>query len=219
MAWRAFNWGSRGPYYDAGLGVYVAHVFLPGCIQATLFGENTVSGQQYLHVFHADLLTTPTPADVAFLANLVAAWATARYKSLLTSDVTMRRVVCTSIEAPNGAQWETSINVPGNRSGLQAPGDVTLALKKTGHTAGRRRRGRFFVWPPSVDDYVGDQFTSAYVTAARAAFAQLRDDMDANNQPMVIASFTGGATYPVQDIVAVDDLIDRQGRRLKSHGR
>lgn len=225
MAWRPFNWGSRGPHYDTGIGVYVATILVDHGIQVTLFGHDTRNGE-LLHVFHVFASAAhPTATDCDTVCNVVDAWTDSGAHPLIgiiPPSTFVDRVVATSIAEVNGPQHEKAIGNVGTMGGHTLPSQNTLALKKGTARRGRRRRGRFFAWPPTVDalDHDdGNLFDASYVTEAVAVYTQLLNSLTTASYPLSVFSQADGALYTVTDIVAVDHLVDSQNRRGGGRGR
>lgn len=225
MAWRLFNWGSRGATWDAGRGVYVATILIPRCIQITLFGHDK-RGSELLHSFHARAEhDPPTLPDCTLAATAVATWASAgaaAYITLLHNDTFIDRVVATSIAELEGPQAEVIVGEIGTLTTAPLPSEVSLALKKSGTTRGRSKRGRFFVWPGVVahlDATDPNLFDTSYVDAAVHVFNTLVSAMAAAGEPLVIGSQVRGQMYDVAGIVATDHLVDGMSRRKAGRGR
>lgn len=219
MAWRAFNWGSRGPHWDAGNGVYVAQVLIPNGIQVNLQGNDT-TGNELLHVFGAFSETSPiTYDDCLAVANAVASWATSSLKPLIPTTFAIRQVIATARDVLEGPQAQVGIAIAGTRSGDPNPGNVTLALKKAGVVAARWAKGRFFMWPATTDDIIENRFQTGYVVDAISAYDTLRTALAGAGYPMVILSNSHARTSPVSVVTAVDTNVDSQRRRLNGRGR
>lgn len=224
MAWRLFNWGSRGPHYDAGLGVYVATILIPQAAQISLFGH-TQDGALLMHSFHVRAPHTPvTLSDVTDIAGNVASWAATApgLKSLVNELVSIDRVVVTAIDVLEGPQHEIGINVGGTRTGNPTPNEVCLALKKAGVNRGRSRRGRFYTWPMVTSDISttnGNSFGGTYRSECLTVYNALLTDLTGGGSPLCIASFRHGVLYDVNAIISTDELVDHQDRRAGGRGR
>lgn len=224
MAWSLFNWGSRGPHYDAGLGVYVATVLIPQAAQVSVFGH-TEDGALLMHSFHVRAPHTPvTLTDVTDIAGNVASWCATPpgLQSLCHELVHIDRVVATAIDVVNGPQAEEPVGIAGNRAGVPMPSEVCLALKKSGINRGRSFRGRFYTWPmvqADIDPVHPNQFLGAYITNALTVYRALLTDLTSGGSPLCIASFRHGALYDVHNIVITDELVDHQDRRAGGRGR
>src|SRR5689334_7522614 len=139
MAWRPFNWGSRGPYFDTGGGIYVAQVLIPQAVQINLRGS-TQTGNELMHVFGAITPASPvTYDDCLAVATAVASWAsvTGGIRGIIPNVTQVNDVVVTARDVVEGPQATLPINTLGTRSGDPAPGSITFALKKAGNRAAR----------------------------------------------------------------------------------
>jgi len=223
LPWRAFNWGSRGPHYEALMGVYVAAIYIPKCIQGTLFAENTGSQQQLLNVWDFEAPATPvTAADCQAICNLLISWWSGSYRQLCASNVLAVRAVAVGRDQFEGATWEIAMSTNGSRAGTPNPSEVTLAVKMAGNNTGRSRRGRKYLFPAVTTDLVTggqDQFTTTYVNAAVAALDGLRAQSITAGYPMKIASNVRQTLYPISRVLVVDLLQDSQRRRSAGRGR
>src|SRR6185295_7117835 len=142
MAWRLFNWGSRGAHWEALPGVYVAAIYIPKCIQGTLFAENTGTGQQMLHVFDFEAPATPvTAADCQAVDNILITWWVNSYRHMCANTVRARRAVAVGRDQVEAATWEIAMSTDGDRGATALPTEVTLCLKFAGNNIGRNRRG------------------------------------------------------------------------------
>lgn len=224
MAWRLFNWGSRGPFYDAGRGVYVATRLIPQCCQVTIFGHD-VRLDELLHSFHVRAAHTPvTISDCEDIANRVATWAdtVGGLKSIIHEGIVVDRVVATAIDVVDGPQFEVPSNVVGLLPTPGLPSEVTLSVKKNGFRRGRQYRGRFYAWPANtaaLDPADSNLFTAAFASAVQDAYEALLVSLNGNGTPLCVASLTYGALYDVQTITVVDRIIDHQDRRAAGRGR
>lgn len=223
MPWRLFNWGSRGPTYEALPGVYVAPIFIPKCIQGTLFAENTGTGQQLLNVFDFEAPATPvTAADCQAVDNILITWWANNYRHMCADTVRARRAVAVGRDQFEAATWEIAMSTDGDRAGTALPTEVTLCVKFAGNNIGRNRRGRHYAFPGVTTDIVAggvDRFNNVYVSALVSTFSALVTNATAQGYPLRIASNVRGALYPVSHVVAVDDLFDSMRRRSSGRGR
>jgi hypothetical protein len=189
-------------------------------VQINLRGEDT-TGNELMHVFGAAVAVGPvTLTDTDAIAGIVANWASTAggILELIPTTFNILDVVCTARDVIEGPQTTLPIGVPGTRAGDPAPGSITLALKKAGVVAARWARGRFFAWPPTVDDYAENLFTSGYVSDALGAYNNLLGELDGGGYPLVVLSNSHAQIAPVSVIVAVDTLVDCQRRRLQGRG-
>lgn len=223
MAWRLFNWGSRGLHAEALPGVYVAAIYIPGCVQGTLFTENTQTGQQMLHVmdFQAPTVTV-TAADCQAVCNMIVAWWVTDYLGAAATNVRAVRAVAVARDQFEGATWEIAMSTDGIRVGTPNPAEDTLCIKLAGNNIGRSRRGRHYMLPAVQTDLVStdrDQYTNTYVNVAVGVWNNLISRAVASLYPLKIASNVRATLYPVSRAVAVDDLMDSQRRRSQGRGR
>ena len=222
MAWRLFNWGSRGLHAEALPGVYVAAIYIPSCVQGTLFCENTGTGQQILHVFDFQAPTAAvSAADCQAVANLLVQWWGINYRGWVATNIRAFRAVGVARDQFEGATWEIAMSTDGLRAGTANPSQVTLAVKMAGNNQGRSRRGRKFTFPTVSTDLVAggvDRFSNSYISGVVGALEQLRTNASTAGYPMVVASNVRAALYQISHILATNDLQDSQNRRSAGNG-
>lgn len=220
MAWRLFNWGSRGLWYETDVaGVYVAHIFIPKGIRIVIQGEDLAAGE-VLNVLHAAAPGVVGYGDVLAVANGVQAWVSSNYKNMFPAATSVLQVVATGIDQLNAPQSTNGTVVAGQRTGNALPPDLTMCLKSSTHSSGRRRRGRQYSYSPVTTDLLTPStFTSAYANGLKGVWNNLLVQMQALGYPLVVASYRDAALYPIAEYVYVDTDLDNQRRRLKGRGR
>ena len=225
MSWRLFNWGSRGPMYDTGGGVYVATLFTPQCIEVVLFGTDC-RGDELIHKFDVRAAhSPPTLGDCDLVCTAVHNWCTGganKYETILSQQVHIDRVVATSVAVFEGPQSELAIGVVGTLHENQLPSEVTKAFKKAGDNVGRSRRGRLYAWPTGssmLDPDDANKFNTTYLNAANTVFMNLIAGLTAIGQDLVIRSFVRNLLYDVSRFVYVTPFVDHQDRRGAGRGR
>lgn len=223
MAWRTFNWGSRGPHAEALTGVYVNMAYIPGCIQGTLFSQSTETGQQYLNVIDFE---APAPAvnvaDCQAVCNLIIDWWVNRYRNICHDGVRAIRAAAVARDQFEGATYEINMSTDGVRIGTHLSGQQTLKVKYAGNNWGRSRRGGHYMFPgveADKDPDDPDQFTNTYVNNAVATMEYLRLAAQTAGYPVRIASTVRRQLYPVTRSVVTDLLMDSQRRRAEGRGR
>jgi hypothetical protein len=224
MAWRAFNWGSRGPHYEVLDGVYVAHQFIPQAVQGTLFAEHTPTAQQCLHVFHFEAPgATVGVADCQAVCNILVTWWNGTYRNHVSDKVSARRAVGVGIDQFEGATYEIAMTTAGlETSGILLPAEATAAIKYAGTNIGRSRRGHHMVFPQrssGLDPVNPDLWTQAAIDQWVGDFATLLGQAATAGYPLRIGSKRRLALYPVTRAVAVDRIVDSISRRTLSRGR
>lgn len=218
--WTVFQWGSRGLYHSTGEeGAYVAHIFVPACVQAMLQADGP-SGQEYLHIFHFRAPNaSPDYSDCLAVAQVVNAWWGASYRNMVAPNVVGRRTVATALDAMPSAQATVYTAQPGTRSGTMAPSEISCALAFFTHLNGRRNHGGVRAWPPVVSDVVGDFFTPLYLGAIVGVFQNLINAANTAGYPMVVLSRADVAMKTIAGVINIDNVIDSQRRRTVNRGR
>lgn len=201
----------------------MSHIFVPNGIRITFQCEDDTNLTELLHVFHC---TSPTiPPDYATclaVAGEVADWWTNFYRSLCPANIIGRQVVATGMNAVPAAQATVVMSTPGTITTESNPNSVSLALKLATNLMGRRHRGRVYTFPSAMialNSLDPNKFSAAYVAAAIGVFTTLGSRINAASCVWGIFSPTDGTIYPISRVVAVDDVVDNQRRRLPERGR
>jgi hypothetical protein len=222
VAWRLFNWGSRGPTYDAGNGVYMAGIFINQCVQVNVQGIDGV-GDELEHVFHVAVTNDlPTYDDCLAVADAVGEWYGANYIGILPTVIKGVQIVATSAAELDGPQATHDLAFLGGLVLLAPlPSSVTLCIKKSTGLSGRRHRGRFYTWPAWVAVIVESEFLDTYAASVIGCFLALKATLTAIGAVMVVRSLAtpGGNLFPITNFVVVDLHADSQRRRLPGRGR
>lgn len=219
MAWRLFQWGSRGLWYETDvLGVYVAARFIPNTVR-TVLGAQGPSGQQVLNTLHFFTAGIPSFGDCHIINEFVSSWWTGQYRQMVNGGFRMSTITTTGIDRFNSSQDVVPNTDPGLRSGTHWAPEQTLCVKASTHTSGRRYRGRCFPFPAVATDLqTDDRVTALYRNAIVGVFNNLLAIASAAGYPMVVASLVNRAPYLIAEWVAVDDALDTQRRRMLGQG-
>lgn len=229
MAWRLFNWGSRGATYETDGGVYVASILIPHCVQITVKGH-THDLQQLLHVFNARTANAlPDAADVAAINAQVATWVFTSFGPDVVRDIDfVDEVVVVSRAEIDGPESTSSVLSAGGRGrslgGLALPNEVTLAVKKNTGRAGRPYRGRFYAWPfwstdtNAIDDGP-NQVTDDFQSLLLSRYGNLKTLLNDISAPLGVASNVLGVITDITGFTIVDPIVDAQRRRGPGRGR
>lgn len=225
MSWVLFQWGSRGLYYDTGLGVYVAHEFIDHGIQVTVFGHGE-DAEELLHTFHVSATAVlPDSTDCLAVANAVHGWvidASDGLNKLCHTGVEFDRVVAQSIAEFEGPFAELVIGSSGTRAGDHMPSLLCMNVKKSSDHGGRSRRGYFATWPMVVADKDStdpSRFDSTYEADCIANYTALMTSVGLSGYPLVIASRSRQTLYPVTAISVVTPAIRSRHSRAEGIGR
>jgi len=186
----------------------------------------TWNGQLVENVMHfRNTIDQPSPADMEVLGNLIADTVNPDWLSVMTSTVTFREVY---IEDYAGSISQ-SATVAGLGSGAvtgdSMPGGTTFCLSLRTGFVGRARRGRIYTIGMNEGQQSGGVVTSGYRNAWITNIQQLMLAVGTTNWELVVVSFMLNGlprdeplVTPVTTVLAVDDFVDSQRRRLQGRG-
>lgn len=199
----------------------MAHRLIPHAMQINIQAHH-VDGGMLLNILAAHSPNAlPETEECSLVAGAVKTWVQSTYKTICSRDVKFDQVVVTSLAEVDGPQATESLSPTAGTMDIgSAPLNATLCLKRTSNTAGRRKRGRTYCFPPGSDQVVDPgHWAASYVTDAIDAWNALRDALVTISLPLCIASHVAEADYIQDEFVAVDNVIDSQRRRLPGRGR
>jgi hypothetical protein len=222
MAWRLFQWGSRGLWWETDIpGVYMAHIYIADGVRVVIQAESS-ENQNMLNVIHARVPGGGPPGfgDVSTIASTVFDWFNTQYRHMFPSTIVGTQIVATGMNAANAAQRQIGLVLGGDRTGPQLPADATLCFKLATNSSGRRRRGRFYPFPACQADLEAPSaYTVAYRNAMQGVLGNLGAALASAGYPWAEASLADGVLYNITDVISVDRLMDHQDRRLPGRGR
>lgn len=200
-------------------------VYNPTVARATIFG--TLDGQRITNTIHVDSPAEWTFSRLTDLGGLLASWLNVDYMPLLSSAYALDGVQLdslASINAPGAFEVFNPLIVGGNTAPA-LPNNVALCVAgKTGFR-GRSARGRWFVAGLTEQQVTGSRVSSATRAALVEQFAELRNQLIAQNMRPVVYSTTTlgnprpiGVVFPIQEWAIIDDVVDSQRRRLPGRG-
>lgn len=220
MAWREFQWGSRGLAWETDEeGIFMMHRYITDGIRIHVEGFDTGAGT-VMHVLHA--LNPGGVADYSACLDVALAtsnWVESSYKNMFPSSRAVRRVVATAMNARDAAQAVIAVVHTGVRGGTASPNSIACAVDFTTRSSGRRRHGGPRCFAPTNGDWAADRFTAGYLSALQGVWNNLLAALAVGGHPLSVASMTDLTCYPVQDISIRDDILDTQKTRLPGHGR
>lgn len=200
----------------------MAHVLIPGGMRVVLQARDVTEGE-LINVFHVKALESSISyADCLSVANTFKDFWDNYYRHLCSDQIHGTQVVVTGTDTVPAAQASVGLTTTGDRVGTGLTTSITLAIKGVTHIAGRRYRGRNYLFPavqPDLQPLNPDVFNPGYVNAAVGVFNNLIANLSITNYALGVGSYTDGAIRPYTSYVAVDDLVDAQRRRLQLRGR
>lgn len=130
----------------------------------------------------------------------------------------------TSDTAPS-LTFTPSSPLAGEREQPSEPNNVCICVSFRSAARGRSSRGRNYVSGLGVSDVTGNEFDQNLLDNLVDGYSFLiSDPIDLTTDWVIISRFTGGSPrtegyiYQVQSVVAVDNTIDSQRRRLPGRG-
>jgi len=203
------------------------YIPVPLCAQAELI--YSWASQQCETVLHYTLDDAWTTVQLQSLGDaLITKWNT-NIKPLMGSTLSLTSVVCTDLQAQNGASITRAGGLPsaGTQTGDVLPNNCALVMTKRTDNRGRSFRGR--IYSPAIPEpqISGNSPSGAFVTQLVNGWSQFMAVTIAgpltaqlvvvskysNNNPRVI-----GITTPVVSITS-DGVMDSQRRRLPGRGK
>jgi hypothetical protein len=176
---------------------------------------------------YVNLLATPDLTSLEAIAIVVWNNINDQWLGSLPNDVTINAVVATSMEVEEGPQF---IYAPAVLTGADAsgamPNSTTICLSLRSDQRGRSARGRLYWLGLPRDGVVDNTVASDRLSAIVSALNLLRAAIETAGYEWSIVSFihngvprVGGPVYfVVENVIAVDNTIDSQRRRLPGRG-
>jgi hypothetical protein len=218
----ATNWGNvlvaTGP---------MPPINLPGGLRVEM--HFTYLNQQVENVYHL-MNNLPNPGDVQLhlVANTFKNWWTTEMKSMVSTELTLREVVCREL-TPDGVAVLETADLPqsGANNTQPMPGNVTVAVHWGTGRRGRSFNGRTYHLGLCANQVTGDQITPAALPVIQAAYDALRTALDnaVVGVEFSVLSVQSNKAWRVPPImtpitgVAIDPNIDSQRRRLAGRGQ
>jgi len=190
----------------------------PTAYQVEVRGQ--LHGQLVENVWHVQ---GPDPFDATVAADIAATFQTG-YVSLmapLSADYTISEVFVHNLAGTASGEFTLGISPPqeGGEANPALPGNVAFCISLRTALAGRRFRGRKYITAIPETAVTGNTLDSTHVADILSGAATLMADLTANGTPMSVFSRTGLTLVGVTAIVAVDNTVDSQRRRLTGRGR
>jgi len=177
-----------------------------------------------LHFRHA---TSPEPgfAELDALCNTVLARVVADWLPLMSTTVSLREVYAETYNGAGSLGFSLLGSGTGSASGNGMPGNASFCLSLRSGNVGRSRRGRMYTIGMVEAHQDSGVVTSTYRNAWLAALSALIAAALGDDWILCIASFiSGGAPRAsgfltdVTTVIAIDDFVDSQRRRLQGRG-
>lgn len=196
-----------------------------GCAKAEI--RFTLNGQQAENVINwQHALGDVDATTLQALAEGIAAVVTSDWLPLMAATCIFREVYVEAYGGPISLTHTTSgANAVGTAEGNAMPGGSTFCLSLRTGFAGRSKRGRMYTLGMTEEQQNAGIVTSTYRNGWLAAWGALQAALVSDNWfPVVLSKVVDGETLPFGDptpitaVIAVDDFVDSQRRRLQGRG-
>lgn len=166
--------------------------------------------------------------EMTGLMNDMLLWWTTDLAPWLSSDISLREMVCTDLSTQTGISLSQAAPTPNPDGGVgfgSLPGNCAICVSFRTNFRGRSYRGRNFVAGLPETEVTGNTVATATVNGIQAAYGNLPTSISSfpwehtvvsrylNGAPRV-----AGASTPITSYVIVDPFVDSQRRRLTGRG-
>jgi len=188
----------------------------------------TKAGQKIENRLHINCFHEPTMADFSAIHSIVVTSVTSAWVPQLPGDLTLNSNFFVSLHEENGIQLEApyAAGLVGTNLGQAAPNQNTICVSLRSGAAGRSARGRLYWMGLTEEQYNGNVMDAPDLTAIVGAVDNLRAQLIAGGYHWMIVSYihnnaprVGGPVYfDILSVLAVDNVLDSQRRRMPGHG-
>lgn len=179
--------------------------------------------------FHWEGVSDITPLDLSSLAASIGEWWVQNMAALTGNAITLREVVATEFTSQISPSASVVMLEPGLSASPELPSVVTFCVSFRTFNRGRSFRGRNYTVGMVDSQVTIDTVSSTYVTDVVDAYAALPSFiptvLGVPAWSWVVVSFrsnnadrSSGLQTPIEAVVATDDLVDHQERRLAGRG-
>ena len=188
----------------------------------------TWQGEQCENVVHVKTTATPTATDVQNAAERGLTWWAANAAPQTSTTLQLREVYARSIASSIAPEFTAvpDTTLTGALTTESMPNNVTFCLSLRTGQAGRSARGRWYWAGLTTQQVSGTLIEAAAIVALVDAIFALISAFELDNLDFVVMSrFSGGieravpVLIPVTTVLAVDNVVDSQRRRLPGRGR
>jgi hypothetical protein len=202
--------------------------FVPAANTALVQHVGVLDEQEIINTLHIRATGGWNGTTLAALAVTQAAWYTAHVVTLMGPLYTYAHTTCTDQAVDGGAQAidNSLAGATGGFSGNTLPNNCAFCVSFRTARTGRSNRGRNYV-PALPEQQVArpNHMSLTYVSAIVAAYQQLLIPSTAGGEWVVVSRqhnkvvLSVANVEPITSVLAVDDTIDSQRRRLPGRGR
>lgn len=194
----------------------------------------TANGQQCENTLWFENATDPVVGDLIVLGSTLQSWWTTSVAPLVSSDVQLREILCTSQTTASSPQYSTVPAIPefGTSTANIVPNNVTMSVSFRTALRGRSFRGRNYIVGMTEDQVAGNSFVAGVTALWQAAYEDILTAIGSTDFTWVVVSrFSGvdpvtgdpipraaGVTTPIGTVLVVDSFVDSARRRLTGRG-
>lgn len=205
---------------------------VPNCALAEL--RMTLDLQQVENTLWFDMGAVPDEAGLLSLNNALLAWWADFYAPLISSEVQLVEIACTSMDSATGPQvvLPPATALFGTQVEPSLPNNVTLTVSFRTASRGRSFRGRNYVVGLIEQQVLRNTILDEVATGWQDAYSELLGFADTPGFSWVVASrFSGvdpvtgqpiprvtGVATQITSVTVVDKIVDSQRRRLPKRG-
>lgn len=196
-----------------------------------------LDGQTVENTLYFTFPSTPSLLELQQLIDEVNSTIRGNIMPLLSSVLTLLRVIGTLIDVADGLTSVSTVSLPlaGGSASESAPSNVAACISLRTNNSGRSFRGRNYIPGIPNDQVALNTMLTGFTNSISAGYAQLRTNVAGIGWTHVIVSrFSGftivggrkvptprvtGIATPVSAAFFVDETVDSQRRRLPGRGR
>lgn len=200
--------------------------FIPAARVAQCEVRFQVDGQNVENTLYFQNAGTVDATNLLALATYLDGWYDIWVKPLQNQSVVFREVYCVDLTTQTGPTATSAINAgdTGGNVAPSGPNNVTIAISFRTAGRGRSTRGRNFWIGLSETDYTLNTVDGGTLAAIIEAYDELRTNPPTDWTWGVLSRYfnnaprASGLFQPITAVIATDDTVDSQRKRLPGRG-
>ncbi len=203
--------------------------FIPVLNNASVELIYTMTGEVYENVLHVSKASPYSLADLQAVRTIVDNWDNTTGKALRSAGAYLTRIRTKALDSLGSPYEDYAFTTP--RNGTRAGGNIlpngmAFCMKLSTGLTGRSFRGRIYVGGLNYDQLTSSvDLSASAVTGLLTGYGTLMTNLAAGGHTLAVVSYRADKTWralgkstPVTTIVAVDNHLDSQRRRLAGRG-